>query len=96
MVSKVRTTVRKSLGLIAHSAETLREPVALPPSLVERHELIEQVRPIENGYLLRSKPDDQSTPSVNEPQGLLEELAVLERSEEQQKLLEAAFSPSSV
>ena len=39
--------VRKALCLIAYSAETLRELVALPPSMVERHELIEQLRLIE-------------------------------------------------
>ena len=88
--------VRKVLGLIAYSAETLRELVALPPSVVERHELIEQMRLIENGYLLRSVPVDESTPSVNEPEDLLEVLAVLEQSEEQQELLEAVMSPSSV
>lgn len=88
--------VRKVLGLIAYSAETLREIVALPPSVVERHELIEQMRLIENGYLLRSVPVDQSTPSVNEPEDLLEVLAVLEQSEEQQELLEAVLaSPGS-
>ena len=39
---------------------------------------------------------DQSTPSVNELEDLLEVLAVLERSEEQQGLLEAVLSPIGV
>ena len=88
--------VRKVLGLMAFSAEILRQFVTLPPSVVERHEHVEQMRLVENGYLLRSVPVDESTPSVNEPQDLLEVLAVLERSEEQQKLLAAVLSPSSV
>ena len=86
--------VRKVLGLIAYSSATLQKLIELPPSVVERNELIEQMRLIENETPLRSVPVDRSTPSVNEPQDLQGVLAALQAPEEQQVLRRIGVSAS--
>ncbi len=88
--------IRKVLGLIAYSKEVLVGLAGLAPSVVERHELIEQMRLIENGLLLRSVPVQESTPSVNEPEDLAEVLSVLERPEERQFLLQVLASVARI
>ena len=59
--------VRKILGLIAYSKKFLIKLSKLKRTPIESAELIEQMRIIENGYVLQSVPVDVSLPSVNEP-----------------------------
>jgi 3-deoxy-manno-octulosonate cytidylyltransferase (CMP-KDO synthetase) len=65
--SEQKLFVRKILGIMAYRREVLSEVVLLPPALVEKAESIEQMRVIENGYIMRSVPVEESLPSVNEP-----------------------------
>jgi 3-deoxy-manno-octulosonate cytidylyltransferase (CMP-KDO synthetase) len=58
--------IRKILGIIAYQKDFLIQLTSLPPSLFERAEFIEQMRIIENGYLIQSVPVIPSLPSVNE------------------------------
>lgn len=59
--------IRKILGIIAFRKDFLLEITALSPTVIEQAELIEQMRIIENGYLLRAVEVSHSLPSVNEP-----------------------------
>lgn len=60
--------IRKVLGVIAYRKSFIEKLVKLPVSNVERYELIEQMRIIENGFILRSVAFADSLPSVNEPE----------------------------
>lgn len=62
-----QTYVRKILGLIAFRKDFLQKIVAMPVSRIEKFEFIEQMRVIENGYVMMSVPVEPSLPSVNEP-----------------------------
>ena len=59
---------RKILGIIAYRKEFLLQLMASEESPIEKAELIEQMRIIENGYNLISVQVSPSLPSVNEPE----------------------------
>lgn len=62
-----QTYIRKILGLIAFRKDYMFDLAGREPSIVERHESIEQMRIVENGGRLVSVPVAESLPSVNEP-----------------------------
>jgi 3-deoxy-manno-octulosonate cytidylyltransferase (CMP-KDO synthetase) len=59
--------VRKILGIIAYRKDFLMKVTTLPSAPVEMAEFIEQMRILENDYMLQSVPVVPSLPSVNEP-----------------------------
>jgi len=83
-----RGFTRKILGIIAYKKDFLTQLVAMPAAKVETAEFIEQMRIVENGYLLRSVPVSESLPSVNEPDEVKIVLDHLKRDGQQRSLLE--------
>jgi len=79
--------IRKILGLIAYRKDFLIHLTGLRALTIEKTELIEQMRIIENGFYLQSVPVSPSLPSVNEPQEVNLVIEYIENSVEQQKLL---------
>jgi len=59
--------IRKILGLFAFRKAFLQKLVGLPPSPIETAEFIEQLRILENGFVMQSVPVEPALPSVNEP-----------------------------
>jgi len=84
--------VRKILGLIAYRKEFLMELTELPPGGIELAESIEQMRILENGFIITSVPVTPSLPSVNEPREAQIILEYIEHNVEQQKLLNSILS----
>lgn len=84
--------IRKILGLIAFKKDFLMKLIKMKQTLVEKFQSIEQMRIIENGYLIRSVPFDSSQPSINEPfeVGLVWEY--VQNNEEQKNILEDVFN----
>ena len=82
-----KSYIRKILGIIAFRKSTLIKLAALKPTPIEKMELIEQMRIIEKGYILRSVPVDHSTPSVNEPNDTTVILGTLKEDPQQGALL---------
>ena len=80
--------IRKILGIIAYRKDFLLHLTALPTSLIEQAEFIEQMRIIDNGYSLRSIPVSPSLPSVNEPNEAGIVLDYMQNNAEQRALLE--------
>jgi 3-deoxy-manno-octulosonate cytidylyltransferase (CMP-KDO synthetase) len=81
------TFVRKILGIIAYRKGFLLHLSALSASPIEQAEFIEQMRIIENGYILRSVPVSPSLPSVNEPGEAGIVLDYIQQNAEQRALL---------
>jgi 3-deoxy-manno-octulosonate cytidylyltransferase (CMP-KDO synthetase) len=79
--------MRKILGIIAFRKSSLIKLAALKPSRIEKTEFIEQMRIIENAYIFRSVPVDQSTPSVNEHNDTITILKTLKEDLQQAALL---------
>ena len=69
------TKFYRHIGLYAFRADVLRAFVALPPSMLERAESLEQLRLLENGYRIRCIETTVDTPGVN----TAEELEVVRR-----------------
>ena len=86
-LDKQQRFIRKVLGIIAYKKELLLNLTKLPPSEIEQVEFIEQMRILENGYLLRSIPLCPSLPSVNEPHEAEVVLDHIENDAEQKQLL---------
>jgi 3-deoxy-manno-octulosonate cytidylyltransferase (CMP-KDO synthetase) len=84
--------VRKILGLIAYRKEFLMQLTELPPGGTELAESIEQMRILENGFIITSVPVTPSLPSVNEPREAQIILEYIEHNVEQQKLLNTILS----
>ena len=84
--------VRKILGLIAYRKEFLMQLTELPPGGIELAESIEQMRILENGFIITSVPVTPSLPSVNEPREAQIILEYIEHNVEQQKLLNTILS----
>jgi 3-deoxy-manno-octulosonate cytidylyltransferase (CMP-KDO synthetase) len=59
--------IRKILGLIAFEKSFLLKIASLSSSRIETYEFVEQMRIIENGYIIESVAVFPSLPSVNEP-----------------------------
>jgi len=89
---KQRQFVRKILGIIAYRKEFLTQLALLPSSAIEQAEFIEQMRIIENGYLLQSVPVSPSLPSVNEPKEADIVLEYIRKNPEQKRLLEQVLT----
>ncbi len=79
--------VRKILGIIAYRKSFLQQLINIPPSTLEIAESIEQLRIIENGFIMNSVNLDHSFPSVNEPGEADIVLEYIEQNREQKKLL---------
>jgi 3-deoxy-manno-octulosonate cytidylyltransferase (CMP-KDO synthetase) len=84
--------VRKILGLIAYRKEFLMQLTELPPGGTELAESIEQMRILENGFIITSVPVTPSLPSVNEPREAQIILDYIEHNVEQQNLLNTILS----
>jgi 3-deoxy-manno-octulosonate cytidylyltransferase (CMP-KDO synthetase) len=91
-----RRFIRKILGIIAYRKDFLSTIAQVQPTPVEKFELIEQMRIIENGHPLRSVPVSPSLPSVNEPHEADIVNEYIRTNEEQRSLLESVLrSPRS-
>lgn len=84
--------IRKILGIIAYRKEFLIEIAALDESAIEKAEFIEQMRIIENNFMLKSVPFDLSLPSVNEPKDVNDVLDFIKKSSSQQAILSKILS----
>jgi 3-deoxy-manno-octulosonate cytidylyltransferase (CMP-KDO synthetase) len=82
-----RGFIRKILGIIAYRNDFLAAVTQLPPTPLESFEFIEQMRIIENGYVLKSVPVEPSLPSVNEPHEADVVLDYVRNNDEQRALL---------
>lgn len=80
--------VRKILGIIAYRKDFLMKLTALPSAPIELAEFIEQMRILENDYILQSVPVMPSLPSVNEPHEADLVLQYIQQDAEQRALLE--------
>ncbi|RTY34210.1 3-deoxy-manno-octulosonate cytidylyltransferase [Chlorobium phaeovibrioides] len=80
--------IRKILGIIAYKKDFLLHLTTLTASPIEQAEFIEQMRIIENGFVMRSVPVSPSLPSVNEPGEAEIVLQYVNSDEEQRALLE--------
>ncbi|MBN1636147.1 MAG: NTP transferase domain-containing protein [Deltaproteobacteria bacterium] len=87
-----RSFIRKILGVLAFRKEFLLELTSHPASPIEQAEFIEQMRIIENGYMLRSVPVSHSLPSVNEPDEAEIVMAYIKGDSEQRQLLEQVIA----
>ncbi|MCD8080432.1 MAG: 3-deoxy-manno-octulosonate cytidylyltransferase [Bacteroides sp.] len=63
-------TYYKHIGLYAYRAEVLREITALPQSSLELAESLEQLRWLENGYVIRVGVTDIETIGIDTPEDL--------------------------
>lgn len=63
-------TYYKHIGLYAYRAEVLREITALPQSSLELAESLEQLRWLENGYVIRTGISEVETIGIDTPQDL--------------------------
>ncbi len=79
--------IRKVLGIIGYTKDFLLKISSMPSADFETVEFIEQMRIIENEFVLRSVNFDHTLPSINEP-GEVEEVLRVLRNEEQRKYLE--------
>lgn len=80
--------VRKILGVIAYRKDFLMKLTGLQSTPIELAEFIEQMRIIENDYILQSVPVSPSLPSVNEPHEAGVVLEYIQQDPEQKALLE--------
>lgn len=65
-----RHTYYKHIGLYAYRAEILKEITALPQSPLELAESLEQLRWIENGYVIRVGISEMETIGIDTPEDL--------------------------
>jgi 3-deoxy-manno-octulosonate cytidylyltransferase (CMP-KDO synthetase) len=79
--------IRKMLGIIAYRKDFLLLLSKLSVSYMEEAESIEQMRIIDNGFVLHSLQVTPSLPSVNEPHEVEIVLDCIQNNSEQRKLL---------
>ena len=91
---KQKQYIRKILGIIAYRKNFLLELTTVFESKIERYEFIEQMRIIENGYVIKSIPVEPSLPSVNEPMEADIVLSYILNNQEQSRLLKNILSDS--
>jgi len=82
-----RNFVRKILGIIAYRKDFLLKLNCLSESKIEKAEFIEQMRIIENNFILKSVPVSPTLPSINEPQDVEIVLNYISKNIEQQEIL---------
>lgn len=63
-------TFYKHIGLYAYRAETLREITKLPQSTLEKAESLEQLRWLDNGFVIRVGQTDVETIGIDTPEDL--------------------------
>ncbi len=63
-------TYYKHIGLYAYRSEVLKAITALPPSLLEQAESLEQLRWLENGYKIRVGLSEVETIGIDTPEDL--------------------------
>ncbi len=88
--------IRKILGLIAYSKEFLMKLTLLSETTIEIAESIEQMRIIENDFLLQSVQVSPSLPSVNEPHEAKIVLEYLMNNPEQKDIFKKVISGNSL
>lgn len=66
----LRHTYYKHIGLYAYRAEILKEITALPQSPLELAESLEQLRWVENGYVIRVGISEMETIGIDTPEDL--------------------------
>ena len=79
--------IRKILGLIAFRKDFLLNLTSKNSTRIEEFEYIEQMRIIENNYVLKSVPVAPSLPSVNEPEEADIVLDYINKNDEQKLIL---------
>ena len=72
-------TYYKHIGLYAYKADVLKEITALPPSSLEKAESLEQLRWLENGYVVKVGITDEETIGIDTPEDLTKALKELEK-----------------
>jgi 3-deoxy-manno-octulosonate cytidylyltransferase (CMP-KDO synthetase) len=63
-------TYYKHIGLYAYKAEVLKEIMALPQSALEKAESLEQLRWLENGYVIKVGITSEETIGIDTPEDL--------------------------
>ena len=63
-------TYYKHIGLYAYKADVLKEITALPQSGLEKAESLEQLRWLENGYVIKVGITDEETMGIDTPEDL--------------------------
>jgi len=74
-------TFYKHIGLYAYRAATLREITLLPPSPLETAESLEQLRWIDNGYVIHTAVTQHETVGIDTPADMERALALLDAGE---------------
>jgi 3-deoxy-manno-octulosonate cytidylyltransferase (CMP-KDO synthetase) len=87
-----KSFTRKILGIIAYRKDFLLQLMKSEETPIERTELIEQMRIIENGYKLFSVDVSPSLPSVNEPEEVKIVKDYIKNNSVQQELLNKVLS----
>ena len=72
-------TYYKHIGLYAYKADVLKEITALPQSSLEKAESLEQLRWLENGYVVKVGVTDEETIGIDTPEDLTKALKELEK-----------------
>jgi len=65
-----RQTFYKHIGLYAYRADILKEITALPPSVLEQAESLEQLRWLQNGYRIKVAVTELETIGIDTPEDL--------------------------
>jgi len=63
-------TFYKHIGIYAYKPEVLHEITSLPPSTLEKAESLEQLRWIENGYVIQTVITNEETIGIDTPEDL--------------------------
>lgn len=74
--------VMQHIGLYAYRKEFLQRYAALEPTPLERTEMLEQLRVLENGVRIRMVEVDRAPLSVDTPEDLAQMRAIIEKLEE--------------
>jgi 3-deoxy-manno-octulosonate cytidylyltransferase (CMP-KDO synthetase) len=70
----------KHIGIYAYRINILKQIAALPPSLLEQTESLEQLRWIENGYAIKSALTNEETIAIDTPDDLTKALHFLHQN----------------
>ena len=69
----------KHIGIYACKSQVLSEITSLPPSALEKAESLEQLRWIENGYMIQAMITNEDTMGIDTPEDLEKAVKILER-----------------
>lgn len=73
-------TYYKHIGMYAYKAEVLEKITALPPSVLEKVESLEQLRWLENGYTIKAGITEEETIGIDTPEDMQKAIQYLNRS----------------